>query len=339
MPRDISARLARAVSCYTGEAHESLRARIQAAPPDSALIPEPTQEQACLERQIFHTLAWPDDMALYPWGIKRVVPTIHGLTLELEGDHVAPHAAKLLPRIDEYEEVRGVPGLRVEKWVDEQLQLHVLGTSAAVTLTGLSRGAWETAVKNMSGIAREEGETMCDRVCSGALTEGEWWFARGMLQTAAPVAWVTSGLLRRIALFNTIGMPIYFTSWRGWGGGDELWCFDLDHQPRGDGCEHHSFLRALTDETFGLPLTVLDMRCGVDKPWHGSCSLDVGSSSGRPGQMNFRFNRRKGERVERWAQWHPEFMEAKQQMWGSPTRQPLASLFRWQLRRNRLSLT
>jgi len=312
MPTSVIARLARSTACFTGESHEPLLQRLQAAPFGAAPIPEATLEQACLEREVFSVVAWPKHIALHPWaGIQSVIPAPEHLSVVFEGDHVASHAAVLLPRVVKYKEVRGVPGLRVDGWSAGALNLRVLGSSAALSVKGISASAWQEAV-DLLGAAVEEAD-------------GERRATRGALR-AGGSAWLTSGVLRRLPLFTSIGMPVYFTSWpSNLGVEHERWCFDLDHRPRGTDCEHHAFLKALSDGEFGLPLKPVHVACHVDKLGHGSCWIDLGSTDGRPGRLNLRFNRQDGKAMERWSRHFPAFTQARERLWGAADHEPLAA--------------
>ncbi|MFJ6621195.1 hypothetical protein ACIQOW_26940 [Kitasatospora sp. NPDC091335] len=317
MPRDNVSRLTRVVRAYTGESHQRLRERIEGTPRGQSLIPAARSAlQRRLERRAFFTLAWPDELTIYPFGVKSVIPAPDSITLNFEGDHVADHAVQLLPWTRDTE-IGGVPGLRVCRTSASGIDLVVAGTSATINVTGISRHAWEQAESARISWLADAGEEMCHITSPHLQTAQERLFER-YLATDDHSAWLSSGLLRRIGLFSRIEVPLHFSAWRNPGQHGEQWCFDMDYHPLNGGCQHEAFLSRLTDPMFGLPLTVVRRHCTGDYSWGAQCSIDA-KGMGQPGEVNLRFNRRTAERTMAWQDMSPAVMAAKQLVWHTPS--------------------
>jgi hypothetical protein len=104
---------------HTGLSWQSARRRVEPAAPGTPLIPEPGTQQMLLAARVMAALAWRQIHTLHPWGIESVAPLPDGLLLRGEGDNVAQRgpdetmawdlADVLLPRADEFGEIRGCP--------------------------------------------------------------------------------------------------------------------------------------------------------------------------------------------------------------------------------------
>ncbi|MEV5508932.1 hypothetical protein [Streptomyces orinoci] len=77
-----------------------------------------------------------------------------------------------------------------------------------------------------------------------------------LVQTERDLAWLGSGLLRRIAIFQNFSTA-YLT--RSWTTKDE-WIFELDTH-RDVSLAHDAFLDRLTDDVWGLPLRIARHYC------------------------------------------------------------------------------
>lgn len=183
-------RRAEALRLYTGLPWQSARRRVEAAAPGSLLIPQPDADQLLLEARVMAALAWRRITTLHPWGIEYVDPRSDRLLIRFEADLVERHdpdatqaldlAELLLPRADEYGDIKGVPGART--YIEGgQVVLRVLDTSASVTLLGLDPDEWLRAVDVQDHQMGTYGMTPCHRDLSGSVAPG-----RASLPAAGP---------------------------------------------------------------------------------------------------------------------------------------------------------
>ncbi|MFE9121418.1 hypothetical protein [Streptomyces sp. NPDC007172] len=322
-------RRAQLLSLYTGLGRQSALRRVRAAHPGARLIPEPGAEQRLLEARIMAALAWRRISTLHPWGIVHVDPRPGDLFIRFESDEaiergpgpadesmVADLAEVLLPRADEFGEVRGVVGARphVE---NGQVVLRLLNSPARVVLSGLDPVAWQGAVDLKDAEQEAVGMTPCHRTAPDRLHAAERPYQKSRSRSGtAACAWLTSGLLRRAGLVRTLGVPYQVTGWMSHSTGGQWWVIDPTfsegHGPRG----HHRFMALLADPEWGVPLSVTDAycRCEHDTSSFGQCTTVARCPAGRPGTLEVRAVWRRGDWPQRFKARVPEAYAARQQL-------------------------
>ncbi|MFF0216101.1 hypothetical protein [Streptomyces vinaceus] len=340
MKATVVERRAELLRLYTGLPWKTALARVEAAAPRSLLIPEPDAGQLVLEARVMAALAWRQITTLHPWGIEYVDPRPDRLVICFEGDVVERRegeenqaldlAKALLPRADEYGEIRGVPGARphIENGA---VVLRLLGTAASVTLLGVDPDEWRRAVETQDREMKTWGMTPCHRGRPDRLHPAERPYRRSGRRGVVPAsAWLTSGLLRRAGLVRSLGVPLAVTGWlncRERGGG-ERWIIDPTfaegHGPAG----HRRLAALLSAPGWGLPVTVVDEHCNCHLPpgYTDQCTTTVASvRPERPGALEIRTIHRRGDHLERIRQDRPGLYAAQKQLAHSVP----ASVNRW----------
>ncbi|MDD9383117.1 hypothetical protein M8Z33_42025 [Streptomyces sp. ZAF1911] len=281
------------LSLYTGLPYQSALGIAGDAPRRQGLIPAPGPQQELLERWLLRRLAWPSCDPVYPWGIKWVHPTADGLTVRFEGDSMARELARVLPpRADPAGELHGIPGARFSPPSAKGITMIWLGTSARILLTGITPAAWKSALAAEEREARECELVSCYRTSPTSWTEHER--GDGALLTpraarTASTAWLASGLLRRVGLWRTPGVPLSTTSWVNPARSGEQWIIDHIHEPTATTVRHGTFVRLLSAPGWGLPLKEVDCWCRCPAEM---CVVTMVSPSGAPGELELRFPRR-----------------------------------------------
>ncbi|MFV8133212.1 hypothetical protein [Streptomyces syringium] len=272
------------------------------------LIPHPSPQQELLERGLLREIAWPSNNPVRPWGIVYVHPQRDQLTVRFEGDTMAGELARALPpRADEYGEVHGIPGARFSPPTDQGITMTLLGTQAKVQITGIRPDAWKAALK-----AEEKETHRCDWVSCYRKSPNYWTDeeradvqGRGALLMArsertASSAWLASGLLRRVGLWRTVGVPLSTTSWVNPAGRGEQWIIDHIHEPQDAPGDHDRFARLLTAPHWGMPLKLEDRWCTCHQSHAEQCVLTMTSTDGGAGELQLRFPRRSDQ--NHWSQ-------------------------------------
>ncbi|MGW3211544.1 hypothetical protein ACWDBC_04700 [Streptomyces parvus] len=169
--------------------------------------------------------------------------------------------AHLLPSAEPGVQVSGVMRLRVVAVRDADLHLELAGTESRLVLRGAPGTRWHFLLEQRRSGLEEGGFVPLWGVTepSPYELEDERQFA-SLMQTGRDLAWLGSGLLRRIAIFQNFSTAY---STRAWITGDE-WIYELDTH-RDAPLKHDAFLDRLMDDVWGLPLRI--SRCYCD------CSL------------------------------------------------------------------
>lgn len=320
MHRDVISRRSAVLADCTGLSHAQARRHLETAPPHAALLPTATPAQALLERWILASLARPINGRLYPWGIRSVQPFAEHLVLQLEGDHVATEAVEsLLPRLDKHDSVHGVPGLRVGNATREGATLWLAGSPATVTLRGIRPSVWHRAVQTEEDDAVLAGERLCHRDAEWSTAERTWLTDVELLGERADIpiaatAWLFSGLLRRIGLLRSLGVPVSADAWTKPvdSVADYLVVELIMEEVPLDAPRHHErFIELLTGPDIGMPLQVERRSCrcpAEDLP--SSCTFDLVASNGAAGRLQLRIRRFPAlsgpeETAARWEAWRP----------------------------------
>ncbi|WP_149182668.1 hypothetical protein [Streptomyces sp. TRM49041] len=312
---------------YTGMPWQSARRRVEAAAPDSLLIPQPDADQLLMEARVMAALAWRRITTLHPWGIEYVDPRPDRLLIRFEADPVDRRdpeetqaldlAEALLPRADEYGDIKGVPGARthVERG---QVVLRVLDTSASVTLLGLDPDEWLRAVDVQDRQMGVYGMTPCHRDLPARWHPAERPYRRPGRRGTAASAWLTSGLLRRVGLIRTLGTPLAVTGWLGHHerGGGERWIIDPTFAEGSGAAGHRRLMALLAAPGWGLPLASVDEHCSCHLPpgYSDQCTTVVAGLAERPGVLEVRAIQRRGDRLKRIQEHRPEIYAAQQQL-------------------------
>ncbi|QLI99898.1 hypothetical protein HZZ00_02150 [Streptomyces sp. NEAU-sy36] len=165
--------------------------------------------------------------------------------------------AHLLPSADPGVQVGGVMRLRVLGIRKADLHLQLAQTDSRLVLRGAPGTRWRSLLAQRR---RELGEggfaPLWDEIePSPYELEDERKFA-SLVQTERDLAWLGSGLLRRIAIFQNFSTAY---STRSWITGDE-WIFELDTH-RDVPLAHDVFLDRLMDDVWGLPLRITRRHC------------------------------------------------------------------------------
>ncbi|MGP3777147.1 hypothetical protein ACTWJ8_40565 (plasmid) [Streptomyces sp. SDT5-1] len=316
-------RRAQLLRLYTGMPWQSARLRVEAASPGSLLIAQPDVDQLLLEARVMAALAWRQIGTVHPWGIKYVDPYPDRLLIRIEPAAIAQRASDwppaldlaeaLLPRADEHGELLGVPGVRT-RIEDEQVVLHVAGTSASITLLGVEPAEWLHAVDVQDQEWAADGMTACHRHSSTRWHPLERPYRRG----PAASAWLTSGLLRRVGLIRTLGVPLGVTGWLAGHkrSGGEHWVIDPEFAEGHGAAGHRRLMALLSAPGWGLPLDPVDEHCLCHLPPGVSdqCTTTSAGRADRPGVLEVRAIHRRGDRLN-WIQRHrPERYEAQHKL-------------------------
>ncbi|MFF2805522.1 hypothetical protein ACFVUT_37550, partial [Streptomyces sp. NPDC058051] len=267
---------------------------------------------------------------LHPWGIEYVDPRSDRLVIRFEADHVErcdldvtqalDLAQVLLPRADEYGDIKGVPGARTHI-EGGQVVLRVLDTSASVTLLGLDPDEWLRAVDFQDQEMGTYGMTPCHRDLPTRWHPAERLYWQPGRQGAAPSAWLTSGLLRRVGLIRTLGVPLAVTGWLGHHerDGGERWVIDPMFAEGQGAIGHRRLMALLAAPGWGLPVTASDEHCNCHLPpgYSDQCTTVAACPAKRRGVLEVRAIQRHGERLK-WFQEHRPVIYAAQQQLAVP---------------------
>ncbi|WP_131830332.1 hypothetical protein [Mycobacteroides abscessus] len=234
---------------YTGESLRYLRN--PNAPESQATIPVASPDQALFEALIMERVMAGQGFLAHPLGVSHVRILADGqLAVHLDaperdmrhGPLDETMAQHLLPCGEPGEWFCGVAGLRVVAVEGSSLTIGMAGTTARLILIAHTGWTKWLARKKKSAIA---------------LGELPLWEAPGItageLESIPPqirrLAWLGSGLLRRIALFHNVGNAYWV---KGWTMGDH-WKIEMFIHPDLDP-GHDNFVDWLTLPPYGLSL-------------------------------------------------------------------------------------
>lgn len=302
--------------------------RVKDLTPSSPLVPEAEPSQAVLENHFLTCFAWPRTDPRNPWGISSTVPAPDSLVLNFERQQTDPSdgeesltrnlVRELVPRYDEYGEVHGVPGARftVE---NDGIVIRRIGMPGSITLSGIYPEDWYTAVDQERQAEASHGLHLCHDRSPNRWHPTEIPHREPQPHTRvsrhhrrrSPSAWLASGLLRRAPLLRTIGVPLSTTSWRNPADdGGLTWIIDYIHAPQEPAPQHHQgYINLLTDPECGLPITQTYLECTCEAPFLSSwdCRFNARSTTGQLGELQVRFTRRVGARLDRYLEWLDDF--------------------------------
>lgn len=289
--------LARTRGRYSGEpfqyASEALRTHRHAP-----LLPDARGEQAVLEAQVMKELGRGGEWWAHPMGISGVRLEA-GCTVVLLDSHSGSRPGRafpmseyslthLLPCAEPGVQVGGVMCLRVAKIHHADLHLRLVCTDTRLVLRGVPGTHWSELLEQRWRNLERSGfvPLWLDAAPSPYELEDERQFA-SLVQDERDLAWLGSGLLRRIAMFQSFSTAY---STRSWINADE-WIFELDTH-RDVPLAHDAFLASLTENNWGIPMRIARRycNCGVSGRGGYQCTFylehrhpDV------PGTMQIRF--------------------------------------------------
>lgn len=290
--------LARTRSSYSGEpfqyASEALRSHRQAP-----LLPVAHGEQVLLEAQVMKELGRGGEWWAHPVGIAgvRLMPGRSVVVLDSHSGTrtgrkfpMADYAlAHLLPSAAPGVQVGGVMRLRVIGVRNVDLRLKLVETDSRLVLRGAPGTRWRPLLAQRKRDLEEGGFVPLwdEAEPSPYELQDEREFA-SLVQTDRELAWLGSGLLRRIAIFQNFSTAY---STRSWITGDE-WIFELDTL-RDVPLAHDAFLERLMGDVWGLPLRITRRHCdcSLQRTWRGyQCTFYLEHQRPDvPGVMQIRF--------------------------------------------------
>lgn len=264
-------RLARTRSRYSGEPvqHVSEMLRTHREAP---FFPDAQGEQAVLEAQVMKELGRGGEWWTHPVGIAgmRLAPGQSVIVLDSHSGSrpgrrfpMADYAlAHLLPSAEPGVQVSGVMRLRIDGVRKADLHLKLVNTDSQLVLRGGQGTRWRHLLaERRRELEEDEFVPLWDEaeVTSYELKDEREFVS--LLQTGRDLAWLGSGLLRRIAMFQNFSTAY---STRSWITGDE-WIFELDTH-RNVSLAHDVFLDRLMDGAWGLPLRITRRHCDCSLP-------------------------------------------------------------------------
>lgn len=280
MKTSVIERRAELLRLYTGLPWQSARRRVEAAEPGSLLIPQPDADQLLLEARVMAALAWRRITTVHPWGIGYVDPRSDRLLIRFEADPLERPAPNETQALDPEEWLRAA-----------DVQDQRMGTY---------------------------GMTPCHRDLPARWHPAERPYRRPGRRGTAASAWLTSGLLRRVGLIRTLGVPLAVTGWLGHHArdGGERWIIDPTFAEGHGATGHRRLMALLAAPGWGLPVTPLDSHCNCHLPpeYSDQCTSITTGAAGRRGALEVRTIHRSGGRLK-WIQQHrPTIYAAKQQL-------------------------
>ncbi|MGW3163322.1 hypothetical protein ACWC9Q_10605 [Streptomyces sp. NPDC001142] len=326
-------RRAQKLQLATGIEWSDALKRVRKIAPSAPVIPEARRSQAVLENQFLTRFAWPSTDPRNPWGISSTICEPDSLTLTIEeqngeaGDDeesVTQNIVReVVPRYDEYGEVHGVPGLR---FVTEPsgITIRRIGVPGSITLVGIDPEDWCTAIDLERRSEKDDELFLChdrspeqwhptERPYRDSKTDTRLSrYHRGRDSSA----WLASGLLRRVPLLRTVGVPLSTTSWTNPADdGGRTWIIDFIHAPKEPAPLHHrGYINLLTDPDCGLPIrcTSLQCSCAVSPRPSWDCRFNAVSTTGDLGALQVRFTSRVGAGLDRYLELLDDYEERQQ---------------------------
>lgn len=241
-------------------------------------VPNAGPDQSRLEAEVFERLGGTIDYCAHPAGIAHVLPAVDHVIVVIDPKlgprHQLPeHCLQaLLPTqytgLKKVEGPGGIMGLRLCGIDTGGLHLGLAGTNARLSLTGPTPQQWRTLLADHRARCRDhnleplwEAPELTRPECDYVAADPTWWKKR------AEMAWVASGLLRRIALLHTVTKPFGVRYWRHGLG----WKFELNYE-HGVTVDHDAVIDHLTHPRWGMTLDVERDFCAC-KP----CNCDGGA--------------------------------------------------------------
>ncbi|MDQ0701001.1 MULTISPECIES: hypothetical protein [unclassified Streptomyces] len=287
----------------TGLGHQASLQHLHALQGQDPVPAAADRDQARLEAAVFERLGGTIDYCAHPAGVAKVRPGADHLVLELDPklgpEHSLPEHSllSLLPTQytgpeDDEGAPGGIAGVRLLGIDTAGVHLGLVGTAARVTFTGPAPEQWRTIVTAHRASCRDGN--LVPLWDAPALTSFESDYLasdHAWHEERADVAWVASGLLRRIALFHTVTKPYCVRYWQHGLG----WKFELryDHDVPMD---HEAFLAYLTHPAWGMRLKAdrehcVCKPCDCDGGAERNCWYTLNAGGGRHGEIGIHFRR------------------------------------------------
>ncbi|MGP3927939.1 hypothetical protein [Streptomyces sp. 8N616] len=285
---------------YTGEPHQLALEALRHA--DNRIpIPQASTQQAYLESQILAHLNSGGWWWAHPLGISAIRPSDRWPVVlldshtELSGGAAHPMSdfaiVQLLPYAEPGIQVHAIPGVRVAATRGADLHLAMIGTDARVILRATKGTNWRQELS-------ERRESLLDGKLHPLWEEPGLTHYEREHEAEAPLtmraernlAWLGSGLFRRIALFHT-SSSAYST--RSWIQSDE-WRIELD-TATGVSLDHNGFLARLCDRSWGIPLKIERHNCTChlqfppNRPLSRQCTYYLAHTHDDSGELQIRF--------------------------------------------------
>ncbi|MCF6472384.1 hypothetical protein FAF44_28905 [Nonomuraea sp. MG754425] len=300
LPLDFVARLGRERVAYTGESFADARRAITSNP-ESPIPAAASGNQEILESQILLHLPGRHDYYTHPAGISQIQPSANRIIVNLDQLPLAERKLELaaytldciLPVDRGSCHEMAIPGLRVIDISEEGAHFTLAGTSAEVILAGPTPDEWRALLEAHKAACLDSGGRPLwngSQVELAAIEADQLDHHAGRVTSSHDAAWIGSGLLRRVALFHTTASPY---SIRYWDNSNE-WAFELDHHLDSP-MDHDSFIKKLTDSSFGIPLKIILIECSCrschcDDHYDRQCRLILEhQDKARPGTLQLRF--------------------------------------------------
>lgn len=212
----------------------------------------------------------------------RIVDTVVGAYGRTEPySHIV--ASQILPYGDTGACWNGVDNLRILAVTEHELTVTLAGTDARLVLRGGYRTDWRQAVakRRRDITAYHEGARPMWNDPAPEPDESP-----GYSRMHREMAWLGSGLLRRVGLFRSATNAFQVSGWCC----DEQFKFILDISPQA-WTDHNSFESALTDPVWGLGLTTHTRWCHCDRTpdQYHMCAVILTHPSSRVGGVQLRF--------------------------------------------------
>ncbi|MEU0213924.1 hypothetical protein ABZ281_01995 [Streptomyces sp. NPDC006265] len=296
MPANQISSRARTYALYTGAPHQAAYAAVAAVQPGAPLIPGPAQyDQLILESEVFYwILNAQRHFFEYPFGIRYVQPTSHGIQLHLESNASLDSLLSGLlpcrsPMRHGRDEIYGLNGVRICARTDRGIELRRLGQPTSIRLTGPSRRAFQKAETALAQTIQSNGGEACWQAGDAWTPYEKQWDTEhqpiSYESTWRDAAWLPSGLLRRLGLLHTVAVPQVVTGHEARLG--EWWILQLEHDSD-TSLRRAELVQALTDPHNGLPLELCGHR---DLTPGGSLGLVLLKSPDRTAALQLRYDR------------------------------------------------
>ncbi|WP_034087926.1 hypothetical protein [Streptacidiphilus albus] len=276
---------------YTGETAAGAAQEIRRLARTSAIIPAAEGIQQRLESEVMRCLLdYPSTYTTRPLRVERVVPRPDTLIVRFAADNdpdgLTDQLAWGLFPTGGRDDMRGVPGLRLQTAAHDRLDVMLLGTSARIRLEGVPTRSWREIERVRSARARASNEPLAMRHPtltpneSAYLNEHAKYISHG--HSAAPLG---SALLRRLMIFRSAA---HWHDMAGYHKHSTTFAFRMTFT-RASIEPHQALLQALSDPRCGIPLTLRTDACHCQ--WgYDECRLYLEADGCGDGRVELQFH-------------------------------------------------
>ncbi len=299
---DVLTRLAYARRVATGESYQTAREAL-VRDRGAGALPAATGAQALLESMALRCLGIGEEFWAHPMGIASVRPAPDRVTVELDAFTSSPyypgrfygraeHAGRCLLPHAQHGDMHGMVGLRIVELRGLDLHVTLVGTASRMILRGARGAGWRGQLRLYQQSTSASGfEALYQEP---HLTEAEVEHLEYYPEESErdrELAWLGSGLLRRIGLFRSATAAFAVRPWV-----DEFdeWNVELSY-PFTTTMDHAPLLAGLTDRRLGLPLRVRSTTCHCAEPRSATdqrrrvCRIELVHRDELPGVLQLRF--------------------------------------------------